>query len=218
MFGRRKRHQPNASTTASGPARSPERDNPHSADDFAGVYATYAGRVHAYTLQRLRDDDLAADITSTVFTRALANLASFEPREPGTASDSAQQFEGWLMTIARNAIIDHVRANKRLTILDTDIYRQHLTSTSPDPSNAPVAPDERDQLLDALRQLPNTQQRIVLLRLQGWNGVEIAELLGMSHSAVRTAQHRAYSRLRELIASERTAPRSRALTTEPDHV
>ncbi len=151
MFGRRKTHQLNP--TSPGPAHDPEA--------FADIYAAYARRVHAYALQRLHDPDLAADITSTVFTRALANLRSFQRRQAGPTSNSA--FEGWLMTIARNAIIDHVRANQRLTILDADAYRHHLNLTSPDPSAHPVPPDERDRLLEALRRLNATQQRIVLL-------------------------------------------------------
>lgn len=180
-------------------------------ESFEAIYGRFSGRVHAYALQRLRDPDLAADITSTVFTKALANLRMFQQREP--TSDAA--FEGWLMTIARNAIIDHVRANKRLVILDPDTYRHHLTGASPDPASAPVAPDERKRLLNALQQLNATQQRIVLLRLQGWNGVEIADLLGMSHGSVRTAQHRAYSRLRDVLTSESASP---VFTPEPDHV
>lgn len=212
MFGRHNRRQRNA--PPSDPARS--SDHPSDPDAFADIYAAYAGRIHAYALQRLHDPDLAADITSTVFTRALANLPSFEQRESGAMSDSS--FQGWLMTVARNAIIDHVRANKRLTILDPDTYRHHLSPTSPDPSTAPVAPDERDRLLDALQRLTTTQQRIVLLRLQGWNGAEIAELLEMSHGAVRTAQHRACSRLRELLTNESATSSSRAFTPERDHV
>ncbi|HYH12599.1 MAG TPA: sigma-70 family RNA polymerase sigma factor [Thermomicrobiales bacterium] len=207
MFRRRRSQPPTTPLHASDPTGTDRRD----ADAFAAVYARFADHVHAYALQRLRDPDLAADITSTVFTRALANLHAFEQRD--MASDTA--FEGWLLTIARNAIIDHVRANKRLTILDTDTYRRHLTGTSPDPASSPVAPDERERLLDALAKLTTTQQRIVLLRLQGWNGVEIADLLGMSHGAVRGAQHRAYARLRDLLTRD-TVP-APARTPEPDH-
>ncbi len=206
MFGRRKTQQPNPTSP----------DPAHDPNHFADIYAAYAGRVYAYALQRLHNPDLAADITSTVFTRALANLPSFQRRQAGHAPDSA--FEGWLMTIARNAIIDHVRANKRLTILDADAYRHHLNLTSPDPSAHPVPPDERARLLDALQQLNASQRQIILLRVQGWNGTEIAELLGMSHGAVRVAQHRAYIRLRELLTVEPATSSSRAFTTEPDHV
>ncbi len=103
-----------------------------------------------------------------------------------------------------------------MTILDVGTYRERLADHASDPANAAVAPDERDQLLDALHQLAPTLQRIVLLRLQGWNGVEVAGLLGMSHGAVRTAQHRAYVRLREILTEDSVA--SSACIPEPDHV
>lgn len=203
MFGRRAR-KPSAPAPGSA---SPEANRPDH-DALATLYDRFAPRVHAYALQRLHDPDLAADITNTVFARALSALMTFEYRDDAAA-------EGWLLAIARNAIIDHVRANRRLTILDADAYRRHLHATSPDPASAAVAPDEREQLLDALGKLTATQQRIVLLRVQGWNGVEIAELLGMSHGAVRAAQHRAYARLRDLLAAD--AAFSPDLTPEPDH-
>lgn len=196
------------------PQPPPAGPEPLGHDAVAELYACFAGRIHAYALQRLRDPDLAADITSTVFTRAIAGAASFQSPQPD--GPSASTVEGWLLTIARNAIIDHVRANRRLTILDVETYRERLADHASDPASAAVAPDEREQLLHALRQLTATMQQIVLLRLQGWNGIEIAELLGMSHGAVRTAQHRAYERLREILTVESAT--SAASILEPDHV
>jgi RNA polymerase sigma-70 factor (ECF subfamily) len=183
-------------------------------DAFTDLYVLFAHRIRAYALQRLRNPDLADDITSTVFTRALANLADFTIVEPEGVFASG--FDGWLMTIARNAIIDYVRANRRLTILDAAAFRDRLIDDTHDPARAAVAPDEREQLLAALQQLAAPQQQIVLLRLQGWNGVEIAELLGMSHGAVRTAQFRAYQRLRALLTVASVS--SSAVIPEPDHV
>jgi RNA polymerase sigma-70 factor (ECF subfamily) len=182
-------------------------------DAFADLYARFAHRIRSYALQRLHDPDLADDITSTVFTRALASLPNFKIAEPGGVL--APGFEGWLLAIARNAIIDHVRANRRLTILDTATWRERLVDHAQDPATAAVAPDEREHLLGALQQLNETQRQIVLLRLQGWNGVEIAELLGMSHGAVRIAQYRAYQRLRALLTVA-SVP-SPAVIPEHDH-
>ena len=207
---RRRKSQP----TMVPPGRFPTGQESLNHDTVAELYACFADRIQAYALQRLRDPDLAADITSIVFTRALANLSSFESPEPGGPSASA--VEGWLMTIARNAIIDHVRANRRLTILDVGTYRERLADHASDPANAAVAPDERERLLNALHQLNATLQRIVLLRLQGWNSVEIAGLLGMSHGAVRVAQHRAYARLREILTEDSIA--WTACSPEPNHV
>jgi RNA polymerase sigma factor (sigma-70 family) len=53
-----------------------------------------------------------------------------------------------------------------------------------------------------MRQLSPDQRHIVDLRLAGLTGPEIAEVLGMSESAVKSSQFRAYSRLRKLLAEE----------------
>ena len=114
----------------------PPPERPSSAA-FADLYARFAGRIHAYALQRLRDPDLAADVTSTVFTRALAALETFDAHGSDTA------IEGWLLAIARNAIIDQIRADSRLTILDAETYRRHLTGHAPDLATAAVAPNKQ---------------------------------------------------------------------------
>jgi DNA-directed RNA polymerase specialized sigma24 family protein len=54
-----------------------------------------------------------------------------------------------------------------------------------------------------LARLPERQRQIVELRLLGLNGVEIAEVVGLSHSAVKSAQFRAYGALRDLLREER---------------
>jgi RNA polymerase sigma-70 factor (ECF subfamily) len=188
MFRRRK-SQPTDDSCTPTPLRG--------AQEIEALYDRFAHRVHAYALQRLHDPELAADITSITFLRALHALPTFSTagsRDPHTA------MEGWILAIARNAIIDHVRADKHLVILDTDAFRDRLVDRAPGPADTAIADDERARLLEALSHLSATQEQIVLLRLQGWNGAEIAELLQMSHGAVRVAQYRAYARLRELLS------------------
>ncbi len=82
---RRRKSQP----TMVPPGRFPTGQESLNHDTVAELYACFADRIQAYALQRLRDPDLAADITSIVFTRALANLSSFESPEPGGPSASA---------------------------------------------------------------------------------------------------------------------------------
>lgn len=53
-----------------------------------------------------------------------------------------------------------------------------------------------------LGQLPETQRAIVELRLAGLRGDEIASALDTTLSAVKSAQYRAYQRLRELLAED----------------
>ncbi len=164
---------------------------------FGPLYDRHVDRVFAYAMRRLRDRDLAADATANAFTRALASLDRFRP-------DGADAFARWLMTIARNAVVDVVRERRGTVALDMDALAWLRSAAGTDPASA-MPPDDRRQVEAAIDALGSPGREIVVLRLQGWTGPEIAELLGMSHGAVRVAQHRAYARLRESLAPLRSA-------------
>ena len=51
-----------------------------------------------------------------------------------------------------------------------------------------------------LADIPPNQRDIIELRLAGLTTAEVGEVLGMSRGAVKTAQSRAYKRLRDLLA------------------
>jgi RNA polymerase sigma-70 factor (ECF subfamily) len=163
---------------------------------FAPLYRQYVGLVHHYALGRLRDPHRAEDATSQTFTRALHALPSFRPerRPDGTT------FRSWLMTIARNTVIDAARRQRPAVPLD------HARPAAPEdgPEQAAIARSERERVHAAVARLPETQRQVVELRLVGLSGPEIADVLGISHGAVKTANYRAYQRLRELLG-------------EPDH-
>lgn len=161
------------------------------ANAFGALYERHAGAVHRYTLRRLRDSELAADATSVTFSRALASLDRFLPED-----DSS--FLRWLMTIARNTVIDIVRQRRDLVALDAETLATMRASSDHDPAQS-LPPDDRARIEIAIDDLGSPQREIVVLRLQGWKGKEIADLLGLSHGAVRVAQHRAYARLRESL-------------------
>jgi RNA polymerase sigma-70 factor, ECF subfamily len=158
---------------------------------FGTLYERHVDAVFRFAMSRLRDPDLAADATAVAFSRALASLGQFQPR--GDAS-----FGRWLMTIARNAVIDTVRERHGVIALDADALARRRAFAGDDPAQR-IPPDDRHRIEAAIRALGSPQQEIVVLRLQGWKGGEIAELLGMTHGAVRVAQHRAYGRLRESL-------------------
>ncbi|HYH13164.1 MAG TPA: sigma-70 family RNA polymerase sigma factor [Thermomicrobiales bacterium] len=161
------------------------------ASAFGALYERHAGAVHRYALRRLRDPELAADTTSVTFSRALASLDRFRPED-----DSS--FLRWLMTIARNTVVDTVRQRRDLVALDAETLATMRGSSNHDPAQA-LPPDDRARIERAIDDLGSPQREIVVLRLQGWKGREIADLLGLSHGAIRVAQHRAYARLRDSL-------------------
>lgn len=162
---------------------------------FAPLYETYADLVWRYALSRLSDQERAADATSQTFSRALAALPRYQPKRQGDGTT----FRSWLMTIARNVVIDETRKERHATPLDAPSVQHRLVDRGRSPEEHAVIADERRRINAALAELPETQRQIVELRAIGTRSTEIAEVLQMSHAAVRTANHRAYVRLRELL-------------------
>src|SRR5262249_8673313 len=72
---------------------------------FGELYEDNFARVYAFIARRVRNRQEAQDLTSQVFSRALANLRQFEWR--------GKPFVAWLYRMASNAIADHYRAQSR---------------------------------------------------------------------------------------------------------
>lgn len=153
---------------------------------FDTLYRRYAGELEGFIAARVMDADLAADLTSQVFTKAFAALPRYE----------AGSFRGWLYAIARNAITDAWRRQRPTAPLER-------ASLMPAPEDGPEAQAIRAEatrrLHMALSELSPDQQRIVRLRLDGLTGPEIARRLGMHPDAVKSAQYRAFTRLRTIL-------------------
>ncbi|MBX7165007.1 MAG: sigma-70 family RNA polymerase sigma factor [Pirellulales bacterium] len=75
-----------------------------------------------------------------------------------------------------------------------------------DPLDWLLADERRDTIHEALRRLgPRDAEILVLKYTQDWSYHQIAERLGISHSAVETRLHRARARLRSQLAETTTA-------------
>ena len=144
---------------------------------FAELYRAFHRAVHGVVLARVRYGE-AADLVQDVFASALERL-------PQLAEPAA--FPGWLMAIARNRAIDHVRARRpEDELVDLPV---------PAPRGAEVA-----EVLAALRALPEAYRETLILRLvEGMTGPEIAERTGLAPGSVRVNLHRGMKLLRERL-------------------
>ena len=155
---------------------------------FTLIYRRYLDPVYRYCYRRLGHKEAAADACSLIFTNAFAALPRYRDGS----------FRAWLFTIAHHVIVSDFR-DRRPHEAISDAFK--LVDGSDGPEAIAIALDERRQTQALLAALSAPQRRILELRLSGLTGREIAEVLGMSHTAVKVAQFRAIARLRSLVSS-----------------
>jgi RNA polymerase sigma-70 factor, ECF subfamily len=158
---------------------------------FGVLYDRYVDRIYAYCSRRLQTRTRAEDATSQVFLRAFAGLPGYQV--------GRTTFRSWLFAIAYRVVIDCYRAARsELSLEDAGLLR----TPGPGPEERALANEADRDLYALIGQLPAEQEQLIQLRLSGLTDHEIADVLGKSHGAVRTAQHRAIQRLKTLSAQD----------------
>jgi RNA polymerase sigma-70 factor, ECF subfamily len=158
---------------------------------FAELYDYYLPRIYGFIFRRVQDRCVAEDLTSMTFQRALENL-----RRPDFRNDC---FGGWLYRVASNAVIDHVRRDRRYLSL-TDLEGREPADLALDTLAAAL---DRDQLRTAMLGLSNTYREVLVLRFYDDLDVpEICAVLGCSREALAVRTHRALRALRSAVVRE----------------
>lgn len=151
---------------------------------FVPLYRRYVTRIYRYLYSRTGSQADAEDLTSQVFTEALAGLAGY--REKG-------QFAAWLFTIARRRLADFHRQRRPHQPLN---QARNETAAAPSPP-AQVAHNETLEHLAALvATLDEEKQELLRLRFAaGLTYAEIGRLIGRSEAATKMAVRRLLQRL-----------------------
>ena len=100
-------HPPDADALV---AAATERARDGDDDALRLIYLLYADNVFGYVLSIVRDEHDAEDITSEVFARLPRALRHYKP--------SATPFAAWLLRVARNAALDHLRAQRSVPLAE----------------------------------------------------------------------------------------------------
>lgn len=146
--------------------------------------------IYRYCFNQVRDSDTANDLTAQIFIRAIERLHLYRPQAGAT-------FRSWLFKIARNIVIDHWRRQRPTRALERIVGS--LRSDEPGPEDIAVHRSQMDEVRRAVDRLPDRYRDIVWLRLAGLTTSEISAALGITESAMKSSQTRAYKRLRELL-------------------
>jgi RNA polymerase sigma-70 factor, ECF subfamily len=159
---------------------------------FEDLYRDYVGRVYAYVRSQVATAADAEDITAQAFMNAYQAYPRFEVRHSTPAA--------WLFRIARNATLDHFRAQGRRERLRRTIENQPMAEADP-----AVAAEERIQyraLLEHVARLSERQRDVISLRHSGLSFEEVGTLLGCSEDAAKMLYHRSLKALKESVRQE----------------
>ncbi|MEO3777033.1 ECF subfamily RNA polymerase sigma factor, BldN family [Micromonospora sp. B11E3] len=202
---------PAAGATGGGPTGYPSRPDPSDpatevwalveraqageAEAFGLLYDRYVDTVFRFVYFRVGNRQLAEDLTSDTFLRALKRIGSF--------TWQGRDLGAWLVTIARNLVADHFKSGRyRLEVTTGDVLDADREDRGPEgsPEAAVVEHITNVALLTAVKQLNPEQQECIVLRfLQGFSVAETARAMGKNEGAIKALQYRAVRALARLL-------------------
>ena len=157
---------------------------------FGDLYERHFNRVYAFVVRRVRDRDVAEDVTSDVFHKALAALPQYEFR--------GVPFGAWLIRIAANALHDRARRPG-----DEPLVGEVGGSE-------PAIDDDLDEIerlaavFRFVDQLPADQRAVIVERYVEERSIrEVAAHLKKTEGAVKQLQLRALQTLRSRMEAAR---------------
>jgi RNA polymerase sigma-70 factor, ECF subfamily len=169
-----------------------ERAQGGDADAFGELYDRYVDLVFRYISYRVSSRQLAEDLTSETFLRALRRI--------GTFTWQGRDVGAWFVTIARNLVADHYKSSRYRLETTTEDLSTVSREVEESPEGAVLEALRDRALLDAVRQLGSEQQECIALRfLQGLSVAETAAVMGKNEGAIKALQYRAVRSLGKLL-------------------
>jgi len=158
---------------------------------FGLLFDHYHPSVYRFVFYRTRSQQVAEDLASETFFRALRSMNNFRWQ--------GKDFGAWLMTIARNLTTDHFKAGRTRLETATEDMGLHDDATE-GPETAVLAQLTNEILLQCLQQLPKEQQECLVMRfLQSMSIAETAAVLERSEGAIKQLQLRGVRNLAKLM-------------------
>jgi RNA polymerase sigma factor (sigma-70 family) len=117
-------------------------------DALGFLFARYADDVCGYVRSIVRDQHEAEDITQQVFAKLIRVIGKYEEREV--------PFFAWLLRVARNVAVDHLRRQRTIPV-------EEVRTGEYDGTGHPGA-QRLTELQEALATLPPDQREVLVLR------------------------------------------------------
>lgn len=163
---------------------------------FGRLMVAYQAPVYNLAYRLLGNSAEAEDAAQEAFIRAYTHLRSYDPTRP---------FSSWLLSITSHYCIDRLRRRRInwLSLEDDAVKPYQLASDCPNPETV-VTQQERDARIQAMlaRLTPVDRAAVTLRYWYDCSYEEIAEMLNLTVSAVKSRLHRARNTLAETMEGE----------------
>lgn len=164
---------------------------------FNPLVLKYQKKIYNLIYQRIRDREIAKDISQEVFLKAFKGLPDFK---------GGSAFYSWIYRIAINSSIDFQRRRNRNRVLtfeelppDADEVLR-MSEAHPSPEKLLEEKELGKIIRAAVRKLPPGQRRVFNLRHRRELAIkEIAVLLNRSEGTIKTHLHHAHRRLQGML-------------------
>ncbi|MFC4096826.1 RNA polymerase sigma factor [Euzebyella saccharophila] len=151
------------------------------------LYELYIDAMYNVGMRFLKIKEDAEDVVQDSFVEAFKNLESFKYEST---------FGAWLKRIVINKSINHLKL-KRIPVTPMDEHEFHLSDDAPEEVMEAV---EVTKVKLGIDKLPDGYRQIInLYLLEGYDHMEIGEVLGISSSTSKSQYHRAKKKLIDII-------------------
>jgi RNA polymerase sigma-70 factor, ECF subfamily len=156
-------------------------------EKFGPLYEKYHEQIFRYIYQRMDDQELALDVTSQVFMKALKNIKSYEYRGVPLSS--------WLYRIAKSELYQAFRDRKATRTVNLDTV--HLTDMVEE-MDEEQSDLNRKKLFDVLKKLNENDLQLIELRFFEKRAYrEIGEILALTENNAKVKCFRALEKLKK---------------------
>lgn len=147
--------------------------------------------VFSFVMKKVQDENVADEITVSVFSKVLAKLDLYDPNF---------QFKTWILTIAQNTVIDYWRKKNRENEDSTDNFDDFKNQFARSPEELLISEEDHKQILNIIESLDFNYQEIIRLRFFEEKSIkEITDELGLTIANTKVRIMRAKKVLSELL-------------------
>jgi RNA polymerase sigma-70 factor (ECF subfamily) len=159
-------------------------------EQYKELVRRYQDKIYRYTTYLIGSSELAQDATQSAFIKVYINLNGY---------DNAYKFSSWLYRIAHNEAISLVRKEKHFSTADlTDL--PEIVTDEPQHLDQLTSKEDREQLFQALQEIPADQREALLLYyLEGKSYEEIAEIMCTNKNNVGSRISRAKKKVAKIL-------------------